>query len=88
MGTTTNFYNIVQSKNRSVAVWIEDFFGYKPNWTDLTAPNMQKFKDYLLDNLSPNSARTYIAERKAVINLYKGVEEIPCGDRELKLMKV
>lgn len=85
---TTNFYNIVQSKNRSVAVWIEDFFGFKPEWSDLTAPNLKEFRDFLMENLSPNSARTYLAELKSVINLYRGVEYIPCQDKDLKLLKV
>lgn len=81
-------YDILYSKNQSCAIWIEGFFGYKPDWDDLTAPNLQKFKDFLLSKLSPNSVRTYIAELKAVINLYKGVVDIPCGERDLKLMKV
>lgn len=81
-----NFYNILYSKNRSVAIWIEDFYGYKPDWSDLTAPNLKEFRGFLLENLSPNSARTYLAELKSVINLYKGVENIPC--RDLKVLKV
>lgn len=85
---TNNFYNILHSKNRSAAIWIEEYYGYKPSWEDLTAPNLKNFKDFLLEKLSPNSVRTYIAELKAIINLYKGVEEIPCQDKDIKLLRV
>lgn len=83
-----NFYQIIELKNRSAAIWIERFYGYRPNWEDLTAPNLKAYKGYLLKNISQNSAKTYLAELKAIINLYKSTELIPCQDRELKLLNV
>lgn len=85
---TNNFYNILHSKNRSAAIWIEEYYGYKPSWEDLTAPDLKNFRDFLLSKLSPNSVRTYIAELKSIINLYRGVEYIPCQDKDLKLLHV
>lgn len=80
-----NFYDIILSKNRNVAVKLTEYFDREPLWEDLNAPNLQGFRDFMLKKLSPNSVKTYISELKAVINLYKGTIDIPCTD--LKFMK-
>lgn len=78
MNNTYELYPIIADKNRCVAVWLERFFDRKPSWEDLTTVNLKKFNDYLLENLSPNSVKTYIAELRAIINLYKEDVVIPC----------
>lgn len=75
---TYELYPIITEKNRSVAIWLEKFFEKTPQWEDLTSVNLKKFNEYLLANLSPNSVKTYIAELRAVINLYKDDVIIPC----------
>lgn len=74
----SNFYLVINEKNSRVAKWLFIFFGREPIWEDLTSVNLKKFNKYLLDNLSPNSVKIYLAELKSVINLYKEVEQIPC----------
>lgn len=74
---TAQLYPTIQEKNPSVAKWLYKFFKKEPQWNDLNAVNLKKFNEFLTANLSPNSVKTYIAELKAVINLYKGVVEMP-----------
>lgn len=74
---TTKLYYILEEKNHSVARWLYKFFNREPLWQDLMAVNLKKFTNYLHVHLSPNSARTYLAELKAVINLYKSEVDIP-----------
>lgn len=70
-------YPTIFAKHPSTAKWLCKFFEKEPVWEDLNAVNLKKFNEYLSANLSPNSVKTYIAELKAVINLYKGVVDVP-----------
>ena len=74
---TTNLYYILEEKNHSTARWLYKYFQREPLWQDMTAVNLKKFTNYLHIHLSPNSARTYLAKLKAVINLYKEEVDIP-----------
>lgn len=74
---TTKLYYILEEKNHSVARWLYKYFQREPMWQDMTAVNLKKFTNYLHVHLSPNSARTYLAELKATINLYKDEVDIP-----------
>ena len=67
---------------------MEKFFEKTPQWEDLTSVNLKKFNEYLLANLSPNSVKTYIAELRAVINLYKDDVIIPCRNIKTALKPV
>jgi integrase len=75
--TNSNLYTIVYQKNNSVAKWLYRFFQKEPDWADLTSVNLKKFTIFLQENLSPNSVKTYLAELKAVVNLYKEEIDIP-----------
>lgn len=72
-----SLYLIISAKNNRVAKWLINFFEREPEWEDLTSVNLKKFNAYLNKNLSPNSVKTYLAELKAVINLYKDEVDIP-----------
>lgn len=72
-----SLYIVMQEKNSRVAKWLLSYFGREPLWEDLTSVNLKKFNAYLQAKLSPNSARTYIAELRSVINLYKEEKNIP-----------
>lgn len=75
--TNNNLYAIVYQKNNSVAKWLYRFFQREPDWEDLTSVNLKKFTGFLQENLSPNSVKTYLAELRSVVNLYKDEVEIP-----------
>lgn len=51
-----------------------------PKWKHLTKLNLSKFRNYLLNELSPGSAKTYCANLISVLNLYKDEVIIPCRD--------
>ena len=50
------------------------------DWPDLTKANLMGLRDYLLDTVSPNSARTYTAVLKSVLSRYEEEGLIPCKD--------
>lgn len=79
-----NFYLVMNEKNSRVARWLLRYFDREPVWEDLTAVNLKSFNKYLLQNVSANSAKTYLAELKSVINLYK--EEVHIPVKNLKLV--
>lgn len=48
------------------------------DWSDLTKLFLIEFVEYLLDEVSQNSARTYCAHIKAILNKYSETVELPC----------
>lgn len=50
------------------------------DWNDLTKSGLMDFRDHLTDKVSPNSARTYLATLKSVLNRYDEEGLIPCKD--------
>ena len=75
-----SLYSVISEKNSRVAKWLMNYFEREPFWEDLTPVNLKKFNAFLQSKLSPNSVKTYLAELKAVINLYRGEVEIPTQD--------
>ena len=90
MITTHKLYPILCAKNQRVATWLERFFNREPVWEDLTTVNLKSFSQYLHSNLSPNSVKTYLAELRSIINLYKEEVTIPCKNLKaaIKTQKV
>ena len=82
---TDNFYLVINEKNSRVARWLLRYFDREPVWEDLTSVNLKAFSKYLLKNISPNSTKTYLAELKSVINLYKEEVNIPCKNLKTAL---
>ena len=80
-----NFITVITEKNSRVAVWLLRYFDREPTWADLTSVNIKSFQAYLLQNVSPNTAKTYLAELRSVINLFKEVIEIPCKNLKTAL---
>lgn len=78
------FYDVMFKKNSRVAKWLLQFFQAEPMWGDLTAVNLKKFNEFLHKNLSANTVKNYIAELRAVINLYKDEQNIPVNAKNLK----
>lgn len=78
------FYDIMYEKNSRVAKRLLEFFKGEPTWGDLTAVNLKNFNAYLHEQLSPNTVKTYIAELRAVINLYRDTKDIPVTEKNLK----
>ncbi|PXV66828.1 site-specific recombinase XerD [Dysgonomonas alginatilytica] len=50
------------------------------DWNDLTKLFLIEFVEYLLDEVSQNSARTYCAHIKAILNKYSEAINLPCQD--------
>lgn len=46
--------------------------GKKAEFENLTKPNLSRFVDYLFDEKSPGTCKTYCANLKAVMNVYSG----------------
>ena len=49
---------------------LSDCFGEVPEWGGLSKTHLNEFREYLLENVSQASARTYAAALKAVIKKY------------------
>lgn len=49
-----------------------------PEWSDLTKPNISEYKEYLLLNVSRNSASTYLHQLAAVMSIYE--DELPASN--------
>ena len=79
-----SLYIVMQEKNSRVAKWLLSYFGREPLWEDLTPVNLKKFNEYLQEHLSINSVKTYIAELRSVINLYREEKDIPVSKVNLK----
>ena len=47
------------------------------NWSDITKLSLSRFVDYLEDNCSQSSVKTYCAMFKAVLSLYSDEVELP-----------
>lgn len=52
------------------------FLDKSPEWEDFTKPRMANFVKYLAKKTSKNSARTYVAILKGILNIYE--ENLPC----------
>jgi integrase len=78
------FYDVMFAKNSRVAKWLLQFFQAEPTWDNLTAVNLKRFNAYLHEHLSANTVKNYIAELRAVINLYKDQRDIPITDKNMK----
>lgn len=66
--------------------------GVMPQWKDLEKSFLIEFVEYLKERLAPESARTYCAVFKSILNIYKEEVHIPCDSRNyakiLSLKKV
>lgn len=50
------------------------------NWNNLTKANLYDFRDNVLSAVANNSARTYFATFKAILDRYADEADIPCKD--------
>lgn len=67
---------------------------YIMDWPDLTKANLANFRDALLNEVAPSSAKTYMAVLRAIMSRYEEEVNIPCrnyaevlrvkGDRPVK----
>lgn len=64
-------------RRTSVIERIEDIVGHRPKWEDLTDDVLRDFREDLLDSVSPNTAKTEMAELKALINAHIDDKNIP-----------
>lgn len=54
--------------------------GIEPDWKTLDKLFLYDFVDHMKKNVSPNSARTYCAEFKSLLNRYNKAVTIPCDE--------
>ena len=57
-------------------------------WGDITKLNLERFAEYLSQNVSPNSARTYAAVIKAFLSRFSDEGIIPCRNPQIKIKAV
>lgn len=57
-------------------------------WSDITKLNLERFGDYLMSHVSPNSARTYAAVFKAFLSRFSEEGVIPCKNPQIKIKSV
>jgi integrase len=56
---------------------LEEIVGHRPDWTDITDDVLRDLREELIANVSPNSAKTELAELKAILNAHKEDKNIP-----------
>ena len=74
-----------KTANRVLGIF-EEANGCKAEFETITKPNLSAFVDILCEKVSASSARTYVAQMKAVINLY--LEECNLAKGWEKMMTV
>lgn len=62
-------------------------FGGDIDLCECTASRLNRLKAHLTENVCRNSARVYLANIKAVLNLYREEENIPCRDLSVLSVK-
>lgn len=56
---------------------LEEIVGHRPDWQDITDDVLRDLREEIIANVSPNSAKTELAELKALINSHIEDKDIP-----------
>ena len=67
----TEFFKMVKPKFIHIAESFAESLGREPQWEDMTNPNIQIWRMKLLERISPNTAKMYIAVLLSVLNQVK-----------------
>lgn len=78
---------IQKPKLPSVAVAVEDCFRGDISLSEFGKPEMSQLRKYISGRMCQNSARVYLANIKAVLNIYKDEGELKCRDFDLLTVK-
>ena len=65
------FFKMVKPKFVHIPESLAESLGKQPEWEDMTNPNLQMWRMYLLERISPNTAKMYIAVLLSVLNQVK-----------------
>lgn len=59
--------------------WYEEATGVRPDWDNFTKANLNAFVECMLTHVAQSSAKTYAAQFKAIMNLYRDQHSFPMG---------
>lgn len=66
-------------KNHKILEYFEIANECECSWDNLTKVRLQNYADYLKDELSPNTAKSYCSKLKTILNLYIDEVNLPKG---------
>lgn len=74
--------------NTKIVGYFEEANGCECTWENLTKVRLQKYVNYLLEHVAPNSAKTYCAKFKAILTAYNEEVTLPKDyDKVLQVRK-
>ena len=72
---------------QKICAYFEEATGQEADFENLTKPNLARFVDYLQDHLAGTSVKTYLAQLKAVMNIYSEDFDFPKGWEKMITVK-
>lgn len=72
---------------QKICAYFEEATGAEADFPNLTKPNLARFVDYLQNHLAGTSVKTYLAQLKAVMNIYSEDYDFPKGWEKVLTVK-